>query len=177
VNLLDYIDIENASDPNDLSTSEEYWNYLLYKDLGNEMAADLHNWLDHGSTNPNDPADPTWSPIYSKYKDNFPGIDPALVGKKTGPAPSSLAEAEISTSESFSITASTTDAANNISLTFPSEPGFTYQIQGSSTMNSNDWTNLGASVTPTAGTSTTHTVPDPGIETAAHRFYRVQLTP
>ena len=175
VNLLDYIDVENAGDSGDPSTSEEYWNYILNKDLGNAMAADLHSWLDHGTANPSDPADPTWNPIYSVYKSTFPGIDSALIGKETGPAPATIAEIEVPIAETFRVTSSSVDASNNVSLTFLSEPGFTYQIQGTSTMESNDWADLGSPVTPSAGTSTTHTVPDPTAGTEDKRFYRVTL--
>ncbi len=40
----------------DPSTTEEYWNYILYKNIGTELATDLNNWLDHGSTVPDGPA-------------------------------------------------------------------------------------------------------------------------
>lgn len=84
VNLLDYIDIENADDPNDPSTPEEYSNYIAHKDIANELATDLHNWL------VGDPGDTTWNPIYATYKDIYPGIAPELVDQETGPPPATI---------------------------------------------------------------------------------------
>ena len=88
VNLMDYIDVERADDPNDPSTPEEYQNYLDYKDVANQLAAELNAWLigEEGDT--------SWTPLYAKYKQNFadasPTIDDSQVGQETGPAPASV---------------------------------------------------------------------------------------
>jgi len=174
VNLLDYIDIENPNDPNDPSSSEEYQNYLAYKNIANNLAADLHNWLDHGSATPNAPADPTWSPIYGTYKSNYPNIAQAKIGQETGPAPSSIPELAAPLKTSFNILSSSTDAAHNTTLNFSSVAGITYQIQTST--NLNDWVNTGSPITATSGT-TSITLPAPNGSSEARRFYRVKLIP
>lgn len=169
INLMDYIDEENASDPNDPSDSREYWDYILYKDLANQMASELNAWLEGTQ------GDSTWNPIYNTYKSNYPGIDPGQIGQPTGPAPASVPDVQTPVAQSFRVISSSSDASNNITLTFPSEPGFTYRIQGSSSLQSGDWDDLGTSVTPNSGTQTTHTVPDPDAAAENRRFYRVVL--
>ncbi len=84
VNLMDYIDIENPNDPDDPSSPNEYENYVAYKGIANELAAELNAWL------VGEEGDTTWQPIYSTYKDIFPGIDPSMIGKETGPAPAAI---------------------------------------------------------------------------------------
>ena len=171
INLMDYIDEENASDSDDPSSSREYWDYIQNKDLANQMASELNSWL------VGEPDDTTWNPIYATYKSNFPGIDPDLIGQSTGPAPASVADIETPGFQSFRVTESPTTENNNITLTFSSEPGFTYQIQGSSDLQPNTWDDLGSPVTPTSGTSTTHSALDPDAVTNTQRFYRIRLLP
>jgi len=172
VNLMDFIDIENPDDHNDPSTSEEYWNYIAYKEIANELAEDLHNWLDHGSTDPNAPTDPTWSPLYATYKSNYPGIDLSKVGQETGPNPISIPDVDVPVEQSFRIISISQTAQNQPnSITVSSEPEFKYQLQTSTTLN-NDWVDVGSPVTATSTTTTfTHSAPngDP------RRFYRVIL--
>lgn len=169
VNLMDYIDVENASDPDDPSSSREYWDYIQNKDLANQMASELNAWLQGV------PGDTTWAPIYATYKSNYPGIDADLIGQPTGPAPAFVAEVKTPESQSFRVISTTKDESNNITLTFLSEPGFIYQIQGSSSLGSDSWVDLGSPITPTSGSSTLHTVNDP--VTGPERFYRVILLP
>jgi hypothetical protein len=174
VNLLDYIDEENAGDTNDPSTIEEYWNYILHKELGAELAADLNNWLDHGSTDPEGPADPTWTPIFGTYKDNFPGIDPLLVGQETGPAPAHIPELEIPEGQIFRvINANENMVANEVTIEFRSEVGFNYAIDASS--NLVDWVEISSNI-PGEANSTIHIANDPAISTESSRFYRAVLT-
>ncbi|BDS07890.1 hypothetical protein NT6N_29300 [Oceaniferula spumae] len=169
VNLMDYIDVENSSDPNDPSSSREYWDYILYKDIANEMAADLNQWLQGPS------GDSTWNPIYSTYKSNFPGIAAELIGEPTGPAPASVVDIDTPLDQSFRVTSSAVNQGTGITLTFSSEPGFRYQIQGSSNLTNGSWGDLG-SVIEATGNSTTHSAPDPDAG-EDRRFYRVVLKP
>jgi hypothetical protein len=169
-NLLDYIDIENASDSNDPSSSEEYWNYILNKDLATTLATNLNTWL------VGDSADTTWQPVHVKYKSNFPNIDSALIGEPAAPAPAVIPEVSTTQSDSFHVAASALSDSDNVSLTFPSEPGFTYQVQATSTLGNDSWGNVGDSVTPTSGSSTTHVIADPAAASATERFYRVAVS-
>ena len=169
-NLLDYIDIENASDSNDPSSSEEYWNYILNKDLATTLATNLNTWL------LGDSEDDTWQPVHVKYKSNFPNIDSALIGEPAAPAPAVIPEVSTTQSDSFHVAASALSDSDNVSLTFPSEPGFTYQVQATSTLGNDSWGNVGDSVTPTSGSSTTHVIADPAAASATERFYRVAVS-
>jgi len=169
LNLMDYIDEENASDPNDPSSSREYWDYILHKDLANQMASELNSWLQGTS------GDTTWNPIYATYKSNFPGIAPELIGQLTGPAPAAVANIETPLGQSFRVTASTVNQGTGVTLTFSSEPGFKYQIQGSSFLTEPSWEDLGSQVTATAS-STSRTVTDPKAG-EVRRFYRVVMRP
>ncbi len=171
VNLLDYIDL--VVDGTDPSTPEEYWNYILYKDIGAELAADLHHWLDHGSTNPDGPADPTWTPIYATYKDTFPGIAPELVGQETGPAPAIIPELVIPEGEIFRVlNADENVGSNQVTIEFRSEAGFNYAIDASS--NLVDWVEIASNIAGQVG-STVHVADDPALSTATSRFYRAIL--
>lgn len=169
-NLLDYIDLENASDSNDPQSSEEYWNYILNKERAATLAANLNTWL------VGDPADTTWQPVHVTYKSNFPNIDPELIGQAAAPAPALVPEIATPQGERFHIAASTVIDSEQVSLTFPSEPGFTYQVQASSSLMANDWVDLGSPITPTSGTSTTHVVSDPQGTDQGKRFYKVTVS-
>lgn len=167
-NLLDYIDVENTSDPNDPSTAEEYWNYLLYKDLGNELAADLNAWLI------GDPSDTTWNPIHVTYKASYPNLAPELEGQEVAPAPPTIAPVDIPVSESFRvISASENIAAQEVTLQFASEVGFLYNIERSHDLNT--WHPLMTGVAGLSG-STTQVVSDPALSTESKCFYRVVLS-
>lgn len=168
-NLMDFIDIENPSDSDDPSTPLEYWNYIQYQKVANELADDLHNWL-KGS-----PDDQTWNPLYTTYSADYPGIDPALVGQSTGPAPATIAQLTIAKEKQFRVTALKNDLTNNITLSFPSEAGLSYQIQVNSSLDEESWVNLGAPISAT-GTSTTHTTLDPDFDQSPQRFYRVRVS-
>lgn len=171
-NLLDYIDEENASDPDDPSTDEEYWNYLLYQDLGIQLATDLRNWLI------GNPADTTWNPIYSTYSSNFPGIDPLLIGEETGPAPAALPNVETPFERSFRIIEEEIDvAAEEFTVTFSSAAGFLYDVQANSDLpDPGGWSTIGGNIHGQAG-STTAVISDPATATETTRLYRISLKP
>lgn len=171
VNLLDYIDVENSADPNDPSSSREYWDWLMHRDLGASLASELNSWLQGAA------GDSTWNPIYGTYKSTFPGIDPSLVNQSTGPAPASLPTLEVPADQQFRILNHSINGAGDVTLTFPSHAGYTYQIQGSSLLDGSDWDDLGSTVTPSTGSQTTHTANDPDAG-ELKRFYRViMVTP
>jgi len=167
VNLLDYIDLENTNDANDASTSEEYWNYILYKDIANQLAADLNNWLI------GDPGDPTWNPIHVTYKDIYPGINPGQIGEEVAPAPASIPELEIPEAQEFQVLDSGINlSSQDLWLTFNSDSGFSYAIQSST--NLADWTIIASNITGQAGT-TTYMANDPSVLTKHAQFYRAVL--
>jgi arylsulfatase A-like enzyme len=163
VNLLDYIDEENTGDSSDPSTTEEYWNYILYKDIGSQLTADLNTWL------VGDPSDTTWSPIHVTYKDNYPGLDPALVGEEAALPPTSIPDLEIPEGQ---VLASENLTANEVTITFRSEAGFLYNIQASG--NLMDWIDVATDIVGLAG-STTQVVTDSARATDDSRFYRAIL--
>ena len=178
VNLLDYIDEENPDDPDDPSTVEEYWNYIIHKEIANELAADLNNWLDHGSTNPSDPADPTWDPIYVTYKDIFPGIAPELIGQESGPAPETVPELVIPEGEAFRITEVMRDEPNEkVTVSFVSEQGFVFDVQASSNLtDTTSWTIITNAIPGQSGSTTVPDIPDSQV-TDTRRFYRAGVRP
>ena len=177
-NLLDYIDLENPDDPNDPSSSKEYWNYIIYEDIANELATDLNNWLDHGSTDPNAPADPTWTPVYTTYKSNFPGIDPSLVGQPTPPAQKTIPDLVAPSGEAFQIRKVIPDDRNKkITVSFVSEEGFLFDVQATSNlMDESSWITLTNSIPGQPGSTTVSNIPDPNIMDAK-RFYRAWIHP
>ncbi|NWK56257.1 sulfatase-like hydrolase/transferase [Verrucomicrobiaceae bacterium N1E253] len=173
VNLMDYIDRENAGDLNDPLDSREYWDYLLHKGTADQLASDLNTWLNQ--------TDPTWQPIFATYKqefaDNSPIIGDADVGNTTPPAPvSTPAKDSVPAPADFSFTTETPTnlGNNNLQFTFDSHDGFAYQVQASNSLESDSWVNIGSTVTA-SGDSTEFTVNDPAAATAPRRFYRVIL--
>ncbi|MFC4992310.1 sulfatase-like hydrolase/transferase [Rubritalea tangerina] len=168
VNLMDYVDVENADDSEDPSSSREYWDYILHKDIANELTYDLNAWLvgaDKG---------PTWNPLYATYKDNFPGLDPELVGQETGPSPRSVTDVPIPNTGGFTVATQSVDTSGNLTLNFASHSGFTYQVQVSDSLDSDSWQNLGSPVLADSN-STQINLLDAAAETASKRFYRVML--
>ncbi|WP_018969243.1 sulfatase-like hydrolase/transferase [Rubritalea marina] len=165
VNLMDYIDEENASDVDDPSASREYWDYILYKDIAGQCASDLNAWLE------GDPADSTWTPVYVTYKSNYPDIDPAQVGQETGPAPATIPEVSVPTDQSFRVMEESWQSADTLRIRFNSELGFTYQIERSTTLDSNSWTSVGGTVTASAS----ETQVDISNVVDSKAFFRVKL--
>lgn len=167
VNLLDYIDLENTNDTTDPSTSEEYWNYILYKKIGDQLAAELNNWII------GDPDDATWNPIHVTYKDTYPGIDPGQAGNEVAPPPASIPELEIPEAQKFQVLDSHINVSSQeFTLIFNSEVEFNYAIQTST--NLMDWTIISSNIVGQAG-ATTNLISDPSLQTEHSLFYRAVL--
>ena len=129
--------------------------------------------MNHGSTVPDGPIDPTWTPIYTTYKDTFPGIAPERVGQETGPAPASIPELEIPEGQIFRVlNADENMSTDEVTLEFRSEAGFNYAIDASS--NLVDWVEIASNIAGQAD-STTHVADDPALSTVTSRFYRAVL--
>ncbi len=63
-----------------------------------------------------------------------------------------------------------TVSGGSIHISFPTQSGFSYQVQFNNTLNGLTWTSLGSAI---SGDGTIHSVPDP--VTSGTRFYRVQV--
>lgn len=171
VNLLDYINLDPAKNPSfDTPTAADYWNYILHKDIANELAADLNHWL------VGDPEDTTWNPIHVTYKSNYPGIGPGLIGQAAGPSPASVPDLEIPEEVAFKIMETLPDdLAGKVTLTYRSETGFVYDVQACSNLVESSWQTITNDVPGQAGTTTVSNIPDPEILTESHRFYRANV--
>lgn len=172
LNLLDYIDVENGSDPSDADASRAYWDYLLHKDKADDMAAGLHAWL----TQPGD----DWNPIYATYKSNFPNgptRDGKADGASTGPAPAQTPGEDLVSAPAgfnFSVAAPVSLGGNDLQFTYDSHEGFTYRIEASNTLLENSWMDVSGPLTA-SGETTVVTINDPSYATEERRFYRIAL--
>lgn len=168
VNLMDYIDVENVDLVEDPSDSREYWDYILHKDIANNLAGELNGWLvgaDKGST---------WDPLYATYTGIYPEIEEEMVGEETGPSPVTVADIVPPTSGFFGVASQSVDDQGNLVIDFASHSGFTYQIQASNSLLSNSWADLGDPVEASAATTQVQ-LTDAAATTEEKRFYRVKL--
>lgn len=168
VNLMDYIDVENADDDEDPSSSREYWDYLLNKDIANNLAGELNSWLvgaDKGST---------WDPLYATYADIYPGIEAEMIGQETGAPPATVAEIAPPATGSFGVASQSVDEQGNLIIDFASHSGYSYQIQASNSLVSDSWADLGDPVEASADTTQVE-LTDAAATTEEKRFYRVKL--
>ncbi|BCX46947.1 hypothetical protein HAHE_08550 [Haloferula helveola] len=148
---------DDLSETTDLLDGSSYSNWLLYGEIAEGMAQDIVNWL--GQT------DSDWAP--SQITDG--GTPVPFLSASTLPAVSVPFE------QTFRITSSVPNlGTDEISLTWNSESGFSYDIEVSDGLTG--WSTLATGIAAT-GTSTSATVPDPDIATSDRRFYRVVLTP
>ena len=150
-NLTD--DISETTDLLDGS----YSNWLLYGDIATAMADELNTWL------------------------NQPGADwdaKKLVNRSTSlevpyPTSASLPAVVTSFESSFRVTGSSADFSNDeVTLEWPGEVGFLYDIQVSADLQS--WSTIVTNV-PGTGNPTSHTFSDPLLDSETERFYRVVL--
>jgi len=148
---------DDISETTDLINGS-YSNHLLYGELADTMAAELLAWLTQGGDD--------WNAKQPTYRS----------GGGTVPYPSAdVPDITVPFEQEFRATDGTPDTDDNeVTLTWNSESGFKYDIEGSDTLV--DWDPLQTGITAT-GASTTRTVPDPAIATSDRRFYRVVLRP
>ena len=166
-NLLDFIDIENAGGPNDPSTSNEYWDYILNIEVGQQLAGLLNDWL------VGDPDDATWNPIYSTYKSTYPNLDPALIGTETGPAPATIPVEDVQVDEPFKVEEQSFPNSSTFRVRFNSESGYSFQVQKRESLTSGDWLDEGAPVVASSAVTEIDVTVD--TTTTPNCFYRVSV--
>jgi arylsulfatase A-like enzyme len=135
-----------------------YSNDLLYGAIADELAADLHAWLTQPGSDW-DPKQPT------RLTD----------GSAVPLAPAEVPAVPVDFEQSFRTTAAAKGPGpNQFTLTWNSEAGFHYDLEGSTDLK--HWQTLATAV-PATGSSTTHTVADPQQGSTKKRFYRIRLRP
>jgi len=162
--------MKNAGDAEDPSDSAEYWNYLLYKGVADNLASNLNTWLVGAAKGA------TWQPIHATYKQNFADISPVIddpdVGTLTTPAPGAAADVDPPTNFTFSIAEPALTGGSQFEFTFDSHSNFTYQIQMAQSLKSNVWSDHGSPIA--ASSNRTTAVIDLGAESKG--YYRIVLT-
>jgi type V secretory pathway adhesin AidA len=102
-------------------------------------------------------------------------LSPAQIAKNIADGPDAAITPTPPTTADFQITAVTAAPGQQLSITFPTKVGKTYQVETSTSMTATTWSNLGAAVT---GTGSPATVTDTvnGVPSTVHgrRFYRVK---
>ncbi|MES2983076.1 MAG: sulfatase [Verrucomicrobiota bacterium] len=133
-----------------------YSNQLLYGDIAASMAGDLNAWL-------NQPDNWDATPLQIQSTGAPVPYPPAEVPQVTVPL-----------AQTFRILSSLPDGTEkNVTLSWRSENGFTYDIEASSELEA--WEKIATGIDAT-GTTTSATVPDPNMNSSTKRFYRVVLT-
>ena len=148
----------NLSETRDLLDGSSLSNWLLYGGIATEMADEIVAWLEQD--------DPDWSP--------------SRLSEDGSPVPflsaSTLPTVTVPFEDSFRITSSSVDlAAKEVSLTWNSESGFSYDIQATNGLG--HWETLATGISATGASTTATGVPDPGIAQPGERFYRITLVP
>jgi arylsulfatase A-like enzyme len=133
-----------------------YSHHLLYGAIADELAAELHGWLTQGTAD--------WNPKQPTYRSS---------GAVVPLAPASVPDVIVPFAQAFHLTrVATGPGPDQVTLTWNSEAGFHYDIEGSADLS--EWRTLATGIAA-IGAATTHAAADPRPPGARARFYRVRL--
>lgn len=145
---------DDISESQNLITGN-YWDWLLYGNIADNLAADLVAWL-------NQP-DPTWNPV-----------QPLDGGSPVPFPPADAPNVTVTPDQTFRITNHTTNRNTlQVSLQFTSAAGYLYDIEASDDLV--NWIPLATGIVGQPS-STSEAVNDPDLATSTERFYRAVLT-
>ena len=145
---------DDISESQNLITGN-YWDWLLYGTIADNLASDLAAWLNQ--------SDPTWNPVQALDNGSPVPFPPAEAPDVTVPP-----------DQTFRITDHTANRDTlQTTLQFTSAAGYLYDIEASE--NLVNWTPLATGIVGQAG-STSEVVNDPNLATSTERFYRAVLT-
>jgi arylsulfatase A-like enzyme len=130
-------------------------NQLLYGGIADDLAASLNAWLGQSTAG--------W---------NAKKLTSRSSGEEVPYPASDVPDVIVPLHQTFRATEAKEQAGGGVRITWNSESGFSYDIEGSSDLQS--WQTLAAGVAA-AGNSTSHEVQDPSRVNSSRRFYRVKL--
>jgi arylsulfatase A-like enzyme len=132
-----------------------YSNQLLYGAIADDLAASLNAWLNQPTAG--------W---------NAKKLTVRSTGQEVPFPAGSVPDVVVPPQRAFRATEAKEQAGGGVRITWNSESGFSYDIEGSSDLHS--WQTLAEDIAA-AGNSTSHEVQDPSRMNSSRRFYRVRL--
>lgn len=137
-----------------------YWTWLIYGAIADELAGDLRAWLTQ--------TDPTWNAVQAKD------------GGVPVPYPAAdVPDVIVPVAQMFQVTEVQIDPdAGTSTVTFTSESGYQFDIEGSSNIvDPTGWEAVATRIPGQAGSTTTPAFPDPHLTDQTTRHYRASIRP